>query len=489
MGTIIPAKIIAQGFNHNWLLGYTTQLTVGHIQISTANDTVFPEQRKMAFYETQGNISDANGNLLLNTNGCWIANSTGDTMQNGSNLNPGLFTSDWNDSTSGLPLPYGNITLPFPGDTTKYVLFHQTGNYSTSLASTELYYSIIDITLDGGLGSVTLKNQIAFQDTLSWGIGACKHANGRDWWIVILKDNSHLIYKILFTPNGVSSISTQSLNVPTAYQGNAGQPSFSPDGTKFAYTYGHSGTVPFHDVRLFHFNRCTGDFSDTTYIPFYDNTTGFGLAFSPNSKYLYHSAFDKIYQINTDTNNIAGTVDTIAHYDGFHSPNATNFWLMYLAANGKIFLTSGGPVNFLHYINEPDSGGIVCDVQQHALQIPCYNVGTVPNHPNYYLECDTTSGCPCLATGIHEPLQYDFHFSVSPNPTTGNFKIIYLLSQNKRGIFEMFDVSGRRVYSLALPQWSTLQMISLPELTEGLYQCVITAGNTRVSRKVAVINE
>lgn len=67
-------------------------------------------------------------------------------------------------------------------------------------------------------------------------------------------------------------------------------------------------------------------------------------------------------------------------------------------------------------------------------------------------------------------------------------EIIYLLPQNKEGKLEIFDINGRKVYSL-LPQWSTLQMINLPGLSEGLYQCVITSGNIRVSKKVVIINE
>jgi hypothetical protein len=484
----------SQGFNHSWLLGLETILdtnttsTKARLNFDSTSVSILQETRKMAFWETQGNISDASGNFLMSSNGVWIANSTGDTMLNGSGLNPNSFTSGWTGANLGLPLPYGNVFLPFPGDSTKYVLFHQTGNYNANLESTEVFYSIIDLTLDGGFGGVTQKNVIAFQDTLSWGITACKHANGRDWWIVALKDSSTIIYKILFTPNGIASIATQNLNFPLPFVGNAGQPTFSPDGTKFAYTSGRPGMNPFGDVRIFSFDRCSGMFDTLAYVP-RNNDDGFGVAFSANSKYLYHSMFGKVYQLNTDTTDIPASDTLIALYDGYVSPyNHTNFWLMYRAANGKIYISSGAPVLDLHVINYPDSAGLSCDLQQHSFHLPCYHVGGVPNHPNYYLSSVSGSICDSLGLGVSEILN-NFHFNLYPNPVTEvHFNISYL-PQNKEAKLEIFDVTGKCIYQMQLPMWSTLQEIELPSIANGLYQCVLTSGNERESKTIAVMKD
>jgi hypothetical protein len=485
----------AQGLNHTFLLGYDIALfdtnvtsTKARLNIDSNNIVVIPETRKMAFVATQGNISDQNGNLMITSNGCWVANANGDTMLNGADLNPGPFTSNWCDQSFGLPLPHGNIILPYPGDSSKYILFHQTANQN--LISNELFYSIIDMNLDGGLGGVILKNQFAIHHDIGWGISACKHANGRDWWIVALKNNSNKIYKILLTPAGIDSFTIQTLHVPIAYN-NACQPTFSPDGTKFAYSYGYGGPNPFHDVRLFHFDRCTGNFSDTMYIPFYnDGSTGFGLSFSSDSKYLYHCSFQKIYQINTDTTSI----DTVAINDGYYSPYPpfqTDFWTMYLAANGKIYISSGNGVIDLHYINYSDSAGLACDVHQHALHLPCFSVRGNVNHPNYYLGPMTGSTCDSLPhVGIGEIINHDFHFSISPNPVTDRYtKIIYLLPQNKPGWFEMNDMHGREVFKELLPPWSSLQYISLPQLPDGIYCAAVISGSYRAIKKIVVMQE
>ena len=150
-------------------------------------------------------------------------------------------------------------------------------------------------------------------------------------------------------------------------------------------------------------------------------------------------------------------------------------------------MTSGNGVQHIHEMNYPDSAGTACDLQQHAINLGVWSFRAVPNHPNYYLGCDTTSGCPCLITGINDIKQYDFKFSISPNPSNGNFKIMYLLPQNSKGVLEVFDLTGKKVFSYNLPQWSTLQNFDLSFLSNGVYHCSIKSGNYYVQKKLAII--
>jgi Secretion system C-terminal sorting domain/WD40-like Beta Propeller Repeat len=489
------AELQAQGMNHTWLIGKVnvldtnTTFTRCKILFDSSNATVVGETRKMAFYEAQGNISDEQGNLIAASNGCWIMDASGDTMLNGSGLNPGSFASSYCSSTSGLPMSHANLFIPYPGDTNKVILFHQVGD--VGLNSNKLYYTIIERTLNGGLGGVIVnqKNQIAFTGTLSWGLTACKHANGRDWWVIATKDNSNDIYKVLFVSNGTIAFSIQTLNFPPTTIPNAGQPCFSPDGTKFAMTYGYLNPL-FQDVRVFSFNRCTGIFDSIGYVA-KPGQAGFGLSFSPDSRYLYYSSFGQVFQLDTDAPDIAASDTLVATYDGYVYPfptSDTNFWLMYRAANGKIYISPSGGVIDYHIINSPDSGGISCDLQQHALRLPCYaGYGNV-NHPNYYLGCDTTLGCPCLvSTGVNEYGQHDFRFSLSPNPTSSMVKIMYLLPQNKSGVLEVYNGQGQLVFHSNLPPWSTLQHYNLSNLADGLYQCVLKSDGYSVSKKLVLM--
>ena len=161
---------------------------------------------------------------------------------------------------------------------------------------------------------------------------------------------------------------------------------------------------------------------------------------------------------------------------------------MYLAANCKVYLTSTNGVLDLHEIDYPDSAGTACNVNLHNIHLPCFNLGTVPVHPNYYLGRLVGSPCDSL-TSINDLAVHDFKFSIFPNPSNGNFKIVYLLPQNKSGTLQIFDITGKEVYKQNLPQWSTLQYISLPKIANGVYQCVISSGNERVHKKLVVFKE
>ncbi|MGI8893799.1 MAG: hypothetical protein ACR2GN_10120 [Bacteroidia bacterium] len=199
-----------------------------------------------------------------------------------------------------------------------------------------LLQSHIDITLDNGLGSVILKNDTIIFDTLNWGIGACRHANGRDWWVVMHKDSSDLIFKILISNNGLVNVASQQLGYLPLPWGHLAQITFSPDGSKFiTTTYNPQNSDSY--IVLSDFDRCTGAFSNTQSIQLTNSALLWGLAFSPSGKYAYACSSNKIFQVDTDSL----TFTTVATYDGFISPGPnccnTSFWNMYLAANGKIY--------------------------------------------------------------------------------------------------------------------------------------------------------
>ncbi|MDQ3051705.1 MAG: T9SS type A sorting domain-containing protein [Bacteroidota bacterium] len=480
-----------QGYNHQWLLGNYNfvQDPKGRMFIDSNNFTIIPETRKMPFYGAQGNICDANGNLLMSSNGVWIADATNDTMVNGSDINPGIYASNW---PNGFPISNTSLFLPYPADTNQFLLIHQTGGYNgfAPVMPSELYYSLIDITQNSGLGVVTLKNQVIYQDTIAWGVAACKHSNGRDWWVVTVKDSSDQVYITEITPGGIQNTSLQTLGFSPISIETISQLTFSPDGTKFIASTYDDPINRNSFIVIADFNRCSGTFSNTQTIQLTSGSYLWGQSFSPSGTFAYACNSNHIFQINTNTY----TFDTVATYDGFISPGpsccATTFGNMYLAANGKIYITSGSSIRHFTEINNPDSAGIACDIQQHSVFIGNYaHLRSVPNHPNYYLGCDTSSGCPCLTSDEMETSENDFRFMVSPNPTSGPLKFVYLLPLNKNGILEIYDVKGIKVYSQNLPPWSTFQHVNLTFLKNGIYHCVITSGNDRFAKNFVIIGE
>lgn len=123
----------AQGKTHHFLLGYDVGLadtnvtsTKARFLIDSNSIITVPGKPQMPFDGAQANISDENGNLIIATNGCWIADATGDTMLNGGGLNPSNVTSQWCNNTSGLLL-----------------VFQQTYLYLTQMIQQNIFYFII----------------------------------------------------------------------------------------------------------------------------------------------------------------------------------------------------------------------------------------------------------------------------------------------------------------------------------------------------------
>ncbi len=477
----------SQGMNAHWLLGYDVALfdtnvvsTKASIRFDSTSYLLTPSNFKMPFRAAQGTLSDENGNLLMVSNGCWIADATGDSMLNGGGLLQNSYSINWCDATTGIPFPHTSIFLPHTIDSNLVYLMHQSGTSSSNSKSNGLYYTLINKTLNGGLGGVVAgqKNQLVFAMGLNPGMAVCRHANGRDWWILTMKDSSDIVYVTSLTPSGFSPPVGQSLGFLPAPIYLLGQMNFSPDGRKFGYSYytGIWGAVDYY-TRIADFNRCTGLFSNSIQLNFTDPNPGLGLCFSPDSKKLYVSSTRKIVQFNIDTSNIAASLDTVAINDGYFSPYPplqSDFWIMTLAANGKIYISSGSSVIDLHYINYPDSNGVACDVQQHAVHLPCYSARGNVYHPNYYLGCDTTLGCPCLITTVlNEFNRHDYKVKLSPNPGKYGFEILYLLPQNKNGMLSIFDMQGRLIHQQILPPWSTMQSIPASSWASGIYQVKI----------------
>ena len=114
-----------QGIVNKWVIGYTGG--GGQILIDFNQDSIISIdtlQWKMNFLDLNASICDSQGNILFYTNGGWIANATNDTMQNGNNLTPGAYANNWKHD--GFRNSQGAVIVPFPGDSSKYYLFHET---------------------------------------------------------------------------------------------------------------------------------------------------------------------------------------------------------------------------------------------------------------------------------------------------------------------------------------------------------------------------
>jgi hypothetical protein len=474
--------IYGQGINNIFMYGYFDGGR-GYMNFSSGFPiTYYDTLRQINMNVANANIAGQSGNLLFYTNGVVLCDSTNNVMQNGNALNPSTYTTNW--THYGLRLSQTDLVLPIPNDSNKYYLFHETINNDSAFEVYEIYYSIIDMSLNSGLGSVTQKKVSFFQDTLAVGnLTACKHANGRDWWLIVPEHGHPSYYSFIVSPYGIQYISKQTI-------GNRfydGQVSFSPDGTHYGMYDADT------DIEIFDFDRCTGNFSNYRYAGINDSMFGIGFSFSPNSKIAYASSAHSLYQVNLDSTDISTSLNIVASWDSTYNPFPpieTGFFFQQLASDGKTYIATTGTTQFMHIINFPDSAGMNCNVLQHALYFgdSVYNWNSVPNHPNYFLGPVVGSVCDSL-TGMHEHFDEIINFQIKPNPARDLISISYLLPQNKSGMFEMYDMVGKKIYSLCLPPWSTLQRIETSEMASGVYIGVITSNKRKTEKKIVVIKE
>ncbi|HNP48823.1 MAG TPA: T9SS type A sorting domain-containing protein [Bacteroidia bacterium] len=488
--SIIPfIKCASQGFNNLWLSGYnccSPMFGGTSVDFITGNFHATMNASTMNFTFTSANITDASGELLFYTNGWYVANSHHSHMLNGDDLNAGYFADVY--GPMGFPVFQGAMILPFDEqNSNSYWIIHETFDTASSLFHPfSLNYSVVDMTLDNGLGAVVSKNIPIFQDTLVPGqISACRHANGRDWWIVVPKYHSNRYHIILATPFGLQHF-TQDIGRVSGRQDWTGQTVFSNDGTRYARMDLHYGLF------LMEFDRCSGTFSNFRAVDssqFAGPASFGGVAFSPNNELVYVSHQQYLYQFDWNAPNLNLAKVLVATYDGFVDAGGTVFHHAQLAPDDKIYINMGGSGStYLHTINSPDSSGLSCDVQQHSVRLPTWNNGSLSTPPNFRLHADGSTVCDSLITSTPSIISPANDFTLFPNPASDLF---YLYGKcNEVAEIQLFSQTGELIsVQQQKENQNCFKIEPLSKLNSGIYFLQVRMNNgILLNRKVCVWN-
>lgn len=388
--------------DYNWMLGRCSPQSdslFSRIHWNFTDDKVYSENRtyKVDYILdfTNASISDNSGNLLFYTNGLSVFNRDYQKMPNGDGLNPGRYANS--SMETGYKLIHGAIILPWPQHPGKYFIFHvTTDNIPFVWYSLNLFTTLVDMDLDLGKGDVVYKNNSVYADSLVNGsLSACRHANGRDWWLPCFFYSGKKCFMFLLEPSGVSLHHIQ--EIPYTFETSGrGQSQFSPDGTRYAFF--HQNSYSYREFFLADFDRCSGFFTNMEYstIPRFDIAS---LAFSPNSRYLYLGTAYELYQLDLSELNAFKNRMRVDSIDGFSSfplfPSYFSF--MQLAPDQKIYINNGLGPDYLSTIEKPDLKGKDCDVRQHNIHIT--SNATIPNFPYFRLGAMEGSLCDTLARG------------------------------------------------------------------------------------------
>ncbi len=133
---------------------------------------------------SSASIADSAGNLLFYTAASPDYLSVPLFGYNGVIYNKQFQQMDNGDSIISIPRLNGTMIIPNPAANNQYYVFNVLTN-SNSYPFHGNFYSLVDLNYNNGLGKVIKKNVPLNSFTYAIdAIGAVKHGNGRDWWVV-----------------------------------------------------------------------------------------------------------------------------------------------------------------------------------------------------------------------------------------------------------------------------------------------------------------
>lgn len=470
----------AERSNH-WYFGFEAGLDFS-TAVPTADTT-----GKLESIEGSASISDMHGNLLFYTNGQTVWNKNHVIMPNGINL------EGWSTSVQS------SIIVPFPEDTSKYYLFTTGGGTGSDIF---LKYSVIDLTLNNGLGDVTATKNIPLLADATEQLAGTIHCNAVDYWILTRKQvlNSLNFYAYRITFNGISAPVISSFPFSNPSGNEVGSLTFSQSGKLVAFS---SLSTP---IYIFDFDKGTGELSHKHTIPLATNEMAYSNALSGDANKLYASIWksggnNTVSQYDLQASNIvASRIDltTVDYTNG--SPNGYGFiGQLKLASDQRIYISRWNQNNplivnpntyysldSLDAILSPTLAGTACNFQKNFIYLnhKPTQIG-LPNFiSNFTLKDPLPATCP-IDLGMDEQTGWNIH--LSPNPFSNELTIqsdeelvnVTVIIKNGLGqiVSDPIQLSGH------------IASINRENLKSGIYFFELSQGTTPIHREKIIITD
>lgn len=295
--------------------------------------------------EGSATISDTNGDLLFYTDGITVYNKNHQIMVNGSGL-----AGDISSTQSA-------TIVPKPGSANLYYVF----TLDAFAAVDGFRYSVVDLSLDGGLGAVTAEKNVLLYAPSSEKLSIVKHANGIDYWVVTHGWNNNAFFSHLLTASGVNPnpvISNVGIVISGSTDNVWGYMKISPNGRKLAIANSR------HDLELLDFSTVSGQVTNPLVLW---NTPGiYGVEFSPNSEVLYVTSSlnfpSKLFQFDLNAADIPNSWQVL------NTDGNNGFTALQLGPDGKIYVGRESDF-YLDVIQNPDMIGPSCNYQIHGVDL------------------------------------------------------------------------------------------------------------------------
>jgi len=364
ISSFLPESLISQKENNNWYFGNSCGIT-----FSTPDGK--PEAVSGGqIYSEEGcsSISDSTGKLLFYTNGINVYDSGHSLMTGGANLN------GHRSSTQS------SLIVKKPGNNNLFYIFtcdaHESKTYG-------LRYSIVDMDLNAGNGSVIEKNK-ALKSNIIEQIAAVYHENCEDYWVSTYDYIENKFYSFLLTKNGIDDTVITVVKETKYSLGMAFK--FSPKGDMAAISRRDMSSVD-SPVEVWDFDNSTGIFSNPIRLNGYD--LPYGIEFSPDGTKIYVSDWSK---------GILNQYET-----GFSNEQDYNNSKVEIANGlGRLGAIQAGPDKKLYLnielnsdlrvINNPNEKGVACNFNSAGLDFDIYRSRLgLPNFPVRCLKYHTVT--------------------------------------------------------------------------------------------------
>lgn len=360
-------------------------------------------------FEGAATISDSTtGNLLFYVGNQNVYTSTHVTMPNGTGLLAGFSSSQ------------GYVIVPMPGNGNRFYIF-TTGDFCSTNG---LRYSIVDMTLNAGLGDIIpASKNTALVTPVTEHLAAVKHSNCKDYWVVTRSCNTNTFRAYLVTASGVSGPVSTNIGVTDAGGWQSGFLKFSPDGTKAAIIHTSPAAIELYD-----FNNSTGVFSNMITLSTGGSLYG-GLEFSPNSQVLYVGRAANggdIYQYNLAAGTPAAIIASATFLGNISGGGYTGEAQRGL--DGKIYFSPTHGATSLSVINNPNTLGVGCGLVVAGLGLG----GRTTQYSLQNLPASFTMPNPDCVTLLHNDIHLEAALSESKDKTILRW---HLLEENRSNKF------------------------------------------------------
>ncbi len=318
-----------------------------------------PIRTSISTNEGSASICGADGRLLFYTDGGSIWDRNNNLMPGGTDL-PGL-GRNITASTS-----QGALIVPIPGNDQQYYVF-SLGAFESGFVG-RLYYSIVDMSLNNGLGDVVAGSK-----------GKLLSVNNTEQMMAVSGDNCNIwlmtaarapqqfrVYNIDYKGIDTIPVTSDRLTGSGTYGGVIGTMDISPDRSKLIMAQGN--------LVLYDFDPATGKITQPLTLSLKDRRpfSYYGVVFSPDNSKLYASAEgDSLFQFDLSLQDSAKIVASRV--------TLGTAWAIKRGPDGKVYCASGS--NYLIVIHQPNLPGLACQYEREGLYL-LPNTNSILGLPN-----------------------------------------------------------------------------------------------------------